>query len=148
MKANTTLFGEMDVNPETIITFPRGLPGLENCTKFQLVYEEHQDHPVVFYMQSLDNPAVAFSVVDPATFGLNYEFVMSDEETALVQSDEGSVMAVVLIVYKPMEVDGQKVEIKENISANVNGPLVLNLSKKLGMQKVLVGPQVGITLRG
>lgn len=146
MKANTILFGEVDVNPETVLTFPRGLPGFENCTRYQLLHEEI-DGPVVFYMQSLDDPAITFSVVDPANFGFNYEFALSDEESALLQADEPNELAVVLMVYKPLGADGQKIDLKGGVTANINGPLVLNLGKKLGLQKVLVGPQCDITLR-
>jgi len=146
MKANTIRFGELDINPETVLTFPRGLPGFENCTSYHLLHEE-KDGPVVFYMQSLDDPAVTFSVVDPAQFGFNYELSLSDEEAALLQADEPNDLAVVLMVYKPQGADGQKIELTGSVSANINGPLVLNLGKKLGLQKVLVGPQYDITLR-
>jgi len=146
MKANTTRFGELDINPETILTFPRGLPGFENCTRYQLLHEEN-DGPVVFFMQSLDDPAVTFSVVDPAQFGFNYELSLSDEEAALLQADEPNDLAVVLMVYKPLGTDGQKIALTGGVSANINGPLVLNPGKKLGLQKVLVGPQYDITLR-
>lgn len=147
MKANTTRFGELDINPETILTFPQGLPGFENCTRYQLLHEG-KEGPVVFYMQSLDDPAVAFSIVDPALFGFNYELSLSDEETALLQAEEPNDLAVVLMVYKPQGTDGQKAELAGGVSANINGPLVLNLGKKLGLQKVLLGPQYDITLRG
>lgn len=147
MKANTTRFGELEINPETILTFPHGLPGFENCTRYQLLHEE-KDGPVVFYMQSLDDPAVTFSVVDPAQFGFNYELSLLDEEVALLQADEPNDLAVVLMVYKPQSADGQKIELTGGVSANINGPLVLNLGKKLGLQKVLLGPKYDITLRG
>jgi len=146
MKANTTRFGELEINPETILTFPHGLPGLENCTRYLLLHED-KEGPVVFYMQSLDDPAVTFSIVDPALFGFNYEFTLSDEEEKLLQADNSNELAVVLMVYKPQGADGQKIEFTGGIGANINGPLVLNLGKKLGFQKVLVGPQFDITLR-
>jgi flagellar assembly factor FliW len=147
MKANTIRFGELDINPETILTFPRGLLGLENCTRFKLLHNVEKDAPVVFFMQSLDDPAVTFSVVNPAQFGINYEFLLSDEETDLLQSVEPNDLAVALMVYKPMGANAAKDEAGGGISANINGPLVLNLGKKLGLQKVLVGPQFDITLR-
>jgi len=70
----------------------------------------HEDKkgPVVFYMQSLDDPAITFSIVDPALFGFNYEFTLSDEEEELLQADEPNDLAVVLMVYKPLGVDGKE----------------------------------------
>lgn len=145
MKANTFRFGELEINPETILTFPRGLPGFEDCIRYQLLHEENEG-PVVFYLQSLDDPAVTFSVVDPAQFGFNYELSLSDEDAALLQTDDPSELAVMLMVYKPLGADGQKIEITSGVTANINGPLVLNPGKKLGLQKVLVGPKCNITL--
>lgn len=148
MKINTTGFGELEINPDTILTFPNGLTGFEGCKRFQLLHEENKPGPVVFYLQSLDDPAVAFSIVDPALFGLNYEFTLSDDETTLLQADGTAELAVLLMIYKPFEAsdDGRAV-FQGGVSANINGPLVLNLDKKLGLQKVLVGPKCDITLR-
>ncbi|MBZ0105268.1 MAG: flagellar assembly protein FliW [Sulfuricella denitrificans] len=145
MKINTTGFGEVEFNPDTLLTFPHGLTGFENCKRFQLLHEE-KPGPVVFYLQSMDDPAVAFSIVDPALFGLNYEFTLSDEEVSLLQG-EGAELAVLLMIYKPFDSADGKAVFQGGVSANINGPLVLNLDKKLGLQKVLVGPKYDITLR-
>lgn len=147
MKIDTTRFGELEINPDAILTFPRGLPGFEEYKRYQLLHEGNPG-PVVYYLQSLDDPAVAFSIVDPTLFGLNYEFALSDDEEALLQAGDSAGLVVVLMVYKPVEiVAGEKTIFRDSISANINGPLVLNLDKKLGMQKVLVGPKVDLTLR-
>lgn len=146
MKIDTTRFGEMEINPESILTFPLGLPGFEGCDRYQLLHEDKAG-PVVFYLQSLDDPAVAFSIVDPALFGFNYEITLSDEEAALLQAGSPAELALVLMVYKPLGNTDEKGAFQGGISANINGPLVLNLEKKLGMQKVLVGPKYDITLR-
>ncbi len=146
MKIDTRNFGELEINPDAILTFPRGLPGLEGCARFQLLHED-KEGPVVYYLQSLDDPAVAFSIVDPALYGFNYELTLSDEETELLQSESPAELAVMLMVYKPLGTDGEKAVFPGGVSANINGPLVLNLGKKLGLQKVLVGPKYDITLR-
>lgn len=146
MKIDTTRFGELEINPDTILTFPRGLPGFEGCGRYQLLHEDKAG-PVVFYLQSLDDPAVAFSIVDPALFGFNYELTLSDDEAALLQAENPAELAVVLMVYKPFGAADERAVFQGGVSANINGPLVLNLGKKLGLQKVLVGPQYDITLR-
>lgn len=147
MKTDSARFGELEVNPETIMTFPRGLSGFENCTRYQLLHEEDKEGPVVFYMQSLDDPAVTFSIVDPTQFGFNYELTLSDEDVALLQAESPNELAVVLIVYKPQGSESEKSLLLGGVAANINGPLVVNPGKKLGLQKVLLGPQCNITLR-
>lgn len=139
MKINSTQFGMQEIDPETVLTFPKGMPGFENCTRYKLFHED-KDQPVVHFLQSLDQPDVSFSLVDPALFGLNYEFVLSDEEEQLLQMEKAEEIAVFLITYKP--------DAKANINANINGPIVLNTRTRLGMQKVLVGLQADVTLKG
>lgn len=146
MKINTTGFGELEINPDTILTFPHGLTGFESCKRFQLLHED-KPGPIVFYLQSLDDPAVTFSIVDPALFGLNYEFVLSDEDMALLQAGSPAELSVLLMVYKLRGTVHETTGPRSDVSANINGPLVLNLDKKLGLQKVLVGPKCDITLR-
>jgi flagellar assembly factor FliW len=48
-----------------------------------------------------------------------------------------------LIAYKP-----QADTAGANVSANINGPILLNTRTRLGMQKVLVGLEADVTLKG
>jgi len=145
MKIDTTRFGELEINPDATLTFPLGLIGFKDCKRYQMLHEDKAG-PVVYYLQSLDDMAVTFSIVDPALFGLNYEISLSDEEEALLQAENPTDLAVLLMVYKPKE-NAKESAFPGGVSANINGPLVLNLDKKLGLQKVLVGAKCDITLR-
>jgi|APIni6443716594_1056825.scaffolds.fasta_scaffold20450_1 flagellar assembly factor FliW len=142
MKFHSTQFGTQEIDPESILTFPNGMPGFENCTRYKLFHED-KEQPVVHWLQSIDDPNVAFSVVDPAVFGLNYEFVLSDEEEHLLKMESVDDIAVFLIAYKQQP----DADSKANINANINGPIVLNTRTRIGMQKVLVGLQADITLK-
>lgn len=142
MKFHSTQFGTQEIDPESILTFPNGMPGFENCTRYKLFHED-KEQPVVHWLQSIDDPNVAFSVVDPAVFGLNYEFVLSDEEERLLKMESVDDIAVFLIAYKQQP----DADSKANINANINGPIVLNTRTRIGMQKVLVGLQADITLK-
>lgn len=142
MKFDSTQFGTQEVDPESILTFPNGMPGFEKCTRYKLFHED-KEQPVVHWLQSIDRPDVAFSLVDPALFGLNYEFVLSDEEEQLLKMEKVDDIAVFLIAYKQQP----DADSKANINANINGPIVLNTRTRLGMQKVLVGLKADITLK-
>jgi flagellar assembly factor FliW len=142
MKINSTRFGTHEIDPESILTFPQGIPGFENCTRFKLFHED-KAQPVVHWLQSIDDPNVSFSVVDPAKFGLNYEITLSDEEVKQLSVENTGDIAVMLIAYKP-----QAGTAGANVSANINGPILLNTRMRLGMQKVLVGLEADVTLKG
>ena len=142
MKFESTQFGTQEVDPERILTFPKGMPGFESSTRYKLFHED-KGQPVVHWLQSVDEPDVAFALVDPATFGLNYEFALTDEEEKLLQMDNVADIAVLLIAYKPQP----DTTSNANINANINGPIVLNTRTRIGMQKILVGLEADVTLK-
>lgn len=127
MKIESPRFGTLEIEPEKIIEFPRGLPGFEDCRRFTLFHPEGED-PKYFILQSLDDPAVAFFLADPARFGFSYEISLSDEELKTIQLVDPAEMAVAVILTKPD--DGS------TLNANLNAPLVLNLAARRGIQHV------------
>jgi flagellar assembly factor FliW len=139
MKINTP-FGTQDVDPETILTFPKGVPGFESCTRFKLFHEDKED-PVVHYLQAVGQTEVNLPVVDPATFGLRYELNLTDEEAALLNAKEGDPLAVMLVTYRP-----QGDPNPENVKVNINGPIIINPESRIGFQKVLVSVQTSVTV--
>lgn len=143
MKIHSTRFGTQEINPDDVLTFPLGILGFENCTRYKLFHED-KEQPVVHWLQSIDDPDVAFSVVDPARFGLNYEIALTDEEVAMLKAENESDIAVMLIAYKPQA----DVVFGANVSANINGPIIINTRDRLGLQKTLVGLKADITLKG
>jgi flagellar assembly factor FliW len=137
LKIESPRFGTLEVDPSRIIEFPKGLVGLEGCRRFSLFHAEGGE-PTYFILQSLDDPAIAFHIADPAKFGFGYEIVLSDEEAADLDLAEGersvseSTAQIAVVVILSKESAGQPV------SANLNGPLIINLDKRLGLQHVFV----------
>ncbi len=137
MQFETTNFGTITVNPESVITFPKGiiqLPGFEGCTRYSLFHNE-EGVGVVHYLQSLDNPEVSFAVVDPSVVSVDYEISLSDEESALLDVAEGDSIELLLMVYRTLVVNGDSVEQDSSIKAQTRAPLVVNTTKRLGFQK-------------
>lgn len=138
MQVETYLFGAVDIDPEKIITFPNGLVGFENCTRYTLVQETGQGS--TFTLQSLDEPALAFQIVDPTTLGFNYELALTDAENALLQSPAAEDVAVMQVLYKK---EGAG---KAEIAPNLRAPLLINLQAKVGLQKVMETCRPNVTL--
>ena len=76
MKVETYLFGAVEVSPEKVIEFPNGLVGFEQNKRFMLAHEDGTAQPSSYTLQSLDDPNLAFQIVDPVTLGFNYELIM------------------------------------------------------------------------
>lgn len=130
MKIDIAKFGlnDVPVNPDAVFSFPQGLLGFEDARRFTLFHEEGQ--PTVFWLQSLDDPQLAFSVVSPEAIDVQYEMVLSEEDCALIDLKDPADVVVIVILYRE-EADNGK------IAANTRSPLVLNTRSRLGMQKVL-----------
>lgn len=140
MKVQTYLFGEVEVDAEKVITFPNGVVAFENNKRFMLVHEDNQQEPSSFTLQSLDDPAVAFQVVDPVTVGFHYELKLTDAESALLQNPAQQDVAVMLILFKPEE------DTPAGIGANIRAPLILNTKARVGLQKPIEQVRANITI--
>lgn len=144
MKFTLKRFGgetfEFDEN--SVITFPTGLPGFEKCKRFKLIHEV--DKPTFFFLQSLDDPAVLFSLGDPALLNLSYEVTLWDAEQKLLDSGPGDELVLVVIVYTD-----EKAKFKPaSIKANMFAPIVLNITKRRGLQKVLQVLDAQVAIKG
>ena len=62
MKANTRLFGEIDIADDKIITLEDGMIGLPEYRNFALIFDEEKekDKSSVMWFQSMDDPHTAF----------------------------------------------------------------------------------------
>ena len=140
MNVDTYLFGNVEVSAEKVITFPNGLVGFEDSKRYMLVHEEGQAATVSYTLQSLDDPALAFQIVDPTSLGFHYELGLSDAENVLLQMPAAEEVAVMQILYKQEE-DG-----KAGICPNLRAPLVINTRARVGLQKVMETLRPNITL--
>ncbi len=139
MKVETYLFGSVEVNPETVITFPAGLVGFENSKRFMLVHEDVKGGLASFTLQSIDEPTLAFQIVDPTALGFNYELALSDAENAMLQTPEGEDVAVMLVMFKQEEE-------KAGIQPNIRAPLLINTKARVGVQKIMEKMVPNVTL--
>ena len=135
MKFETTRFGQIEVEPEKIIIFPDGPLGFPDCTRFTIIDEE-QSRPFRM-LQSLENPYLAFVIVDPLLVRSSYHFNVTRDDLKFVKADKTEGLQVYVIVTVAPKV--------EDITINLQGPLVINPETKLGHQYVLVN--AGYTTR-
>ena len=138
MDIQTSSFGTQHVDENDILSFPRGLIGLEDQTQFKLFHEENKN-PTVYWLQSATEPRLAMSVVSPAVFGLAYEISLDDEQQALLELTDAADAIVLLVVYKQHEADSAD---DMDIKAISRAPIVLNSRRKIGLQLSLTKPNI------
>lgn len=138
MEIKSSFFGNQNIDPNTIISFPNGIPGFEDQTRFKLFHQEGENS-LIFWLQSLDDESLVFSVTQPSVFNINYNFVLNDEEEATLGIEDPADTLILIILHKD-ESD------KPTIKGAIRSPLVINSAKRIGLQKVLVHVEQSITL--
>ncbi len=148
MQVETTRFGMIDVDPESIIRFPSGIPGFPGCQKFKLLHE--QGRQGVHWLQSLDDPDVSLSVVVPHEHDIYFEFILSDEEEKQIGLGEDHGLLLLMMLYEPtLDVTSNANDplLWDNVHARIAAPLVINTETRLALQKRLKQVERRIVIR-
>ncbi len=127
MKVETFRYGSIDIQNEDIYTFPEGLLGFPNCNKFTIVDE---DSAAPFrILQSLDQPNIAFVIIDPLIVRSSYHFKLTLDDIKIIEATSVENVSVYCIVNLAKSI--------EESTINLQGPVVLNNKAKIGNQFVL-----------
>jgi flagellar assembly factor FliW len=81
----STRFGNVEIDPETVIEFPDGLIGLGG-TRFALLTSD-PDSPFL-WLHCIDDPSLSLPVTDPHRFFSNYEVELTDEDAERLGLDD------------------------------------------------------------
>ena len=137
MKIETVRFGVIDVKEGEIVTFPGGLLGFSDCTRFKLFPEK--TCPPFSWLQSLELPSLAFVVVDPAQILSEYQFSLKDDavrDLGSVQIDDFQVLVTVTV--------GATVQ---DLTVNLSAPILINKNTRLARQLALRDSRYSATHR-
>ncbi|MCG8428176.1 MAG: flagellar assembly protein FliW [Chromatiales bacterium] len=144
MRIETADFGVQEIDPNTILEFPEGIPGFENDTRFKLFNEEEAEQ--VFHLQSVTNPDVAFSVVDPAKLHIFYEIALTDDELTLLGSTDPEHIGILVFTYRNTTAPEANVD-TSGLAFSFMTPIIINVEEKRGFMKVLSNTSQQITIK-
>ena len=125
MEIESTRFGRLTVDDERVINFPKGLLGFPNHTRFALIQTGEENY--FFWLQSVDEPNLAFVVTDPSIFFKDYEVPIREETQADLELSNIDFAQVFVICNK----------VDEWLTGNLLGPIVVNAQNRLAQQVVL-----------
>ena len=123
----TDLFGVLDVRADSIVTFTDGLPGFPDEREWILVDGVKRGST---WLQSAQNPALAFLLVDPFPLFPGYSVELSPAELQRVGATDQSALLVLAIVTLPPTRE-------QPATANLQGPVVVNIEGRAAAQIVL-----------
>ncbi len=126
---STERFGEVRVDDEKVITLPDGLLGFVSMTRAVLLPVD--DDGLFFWMQSVDDPALAFLVLTPWPLFPDYAPELGEaDQHALDLDDPADALVFCLLTSHDRP---------RRLTANLLGPVVVNQARRLGRQVVLEG---------
>jgi flagellar assembly factor FliW len=127
MTINTSRFGEIEITPESILYMPDGMLGFPECRRYVLL---ENDPGVRFkWMQAVDEPTLAFIVINPMDFFVDYDIDLSDEDADTLGIEDPSDAALMTTVTVDRKL--------ERCTTNLVGPIVIN-SKTLRAKQVVL----------
>jgi flagellar assembly factor FliW len=129
VKVLTKAYGLVDVDEHQRIIFPQGLLGFEPLQEYVLLDAERQPF---YWLQSLDVEETAFVLVNPFLFRPDYEANVDNEELKLIDIlDPVKALIFAIVTIAP----------NGSMTANLQGPLIINRETRYGLQAVLSDPR-------
>ena len=130
MKADTRLFGTIDIEDDKIIKLKEGIIGFPDLQNFTLIHdEEGRRQDSIKWLQSMDDPSFALPVLDPLDIKPDYQVIVNEEglEVLGAISEENTFILVTITVPEKIE----------EMSVNLKAPFVINTDNLQGAQLIV-----------
>ena len=124
---STSRFGEISVGEDKVIIFVKGIPGFDSLRRFIII--DHDQEGVFRWLQSVDNPAVAFLLTDPNIFKPDYTVPLKKSETEALGAKDTSSLVTYVMVCASHE--------NGRMSINLKGPVVFNSDNMRALQCII-----------
>lgn len=127
VKIENSQFGLLEIDEKEIFTFPDGLLGFEDVKKFTILtmkeYEPFQ------WLVAVTDSELTFPIVSPVLIYPDYSPVVTVDQTSQIgkYSDEDLLMYLIVTINSE----------DKKATANLRGPVILNLKTRKGVQVVL-----------
>lgn len=126
MNVINTRFGQVEYDPENTLHFPLGLIGFENLRDF-IVMPNKKKGPL-FWIQSVDDPDIAFVLTDPTNFFLDYRVVPDDREKKVLEMGKEDECFVLTVATVPPD---------RKITFNLMAPILYSPTTNRAIQVIL-----------
>lgn len=133
MKIMTKVFGEITIDDDRIITFPKGIVGFPDLTEFALLHDSEKGSDSIHWLQSIQEPAFAMPVLDPLRVCPDYNPEVDDEILKNLGELDQDEMLVLVTMTVPKDV--------KKMSVNLKGPIVINAVRKTAIQVIVEGDE-------
>jgi flagellar assembly factor FliW len=126
MEKIKTRFGEIEYDPANLLHFPIGLIGLPDLRRF-IVMPNKKQGPL-FWIQSVDDPEMAFVLTDPTNFFTDYLIMPDANERQILKMAEDDDCFVLCVVTVPPDQD---------ITLNLAAPILFAPKSNRALQVIM-----------
>lgn len=128
MELQTRNFGTIQCDTKDMLLFPAGLVGMEYLRQFVLL--SFDDYAPLKFLQSVDNPAFSFILINPYLLLPDYQIQLSAQDKDELQLiEEGGIF-----VYSILTMPGNP----DRMSANLLAPVIMNLTTMRAKQIIML----------
>lgn len=132
MEINTKNFGFIHIEDEKIIHFQGGIVGFPQLTDFALIHDiQKEAGNSIQWLQSMQEPAFALTVVDPLLILEDYNPQIEDELLKPLGELHEDNMLVLITVTVPSDIT--------KMTVNLKGPIIVNMDNKRACQVIAEG---------
>lgn len=131
MKAQTRIFGQIEIADDQIIRMSKGMIGFPDLNNFALIFDEEKGRKAtsIMWLQSMDDPDIAFPVMDPIAIMEDYAPNVNDEIIAPLGELNAENTYILVTVTVPRKV--------EDFSVNLKAPIVVNMDNRKAVQLIV-----------
>ena len=129
MIIETKAFGPMEIDERQIIQFRTGILGFTHLKEYALIDSQQ---PPFFILQAIQDRDTSFIIMSPEVFRSDYGLDLASDELDELEWEDDEELLVMAIVTIPQ--DGSP------ITANLQGPVIINKQKRLGKQAIQLSP--------
>lgn len=131
MRAETRLFGTIEIADDKLITMEKGMIGFPDLKHFALIFDEERglEDSNIMWLQSMDEPAVAFPVMMPAKVKPDYDPRVSEEMIAPLGELTPENTFLLVTVTVPKEI--------EQMAINLKAPIIINTDNEKAVQLIV-----------
>lgn len=130
MKADTRLFGQIEIEPEKIIEMESGLIGFPELRHFTLIYDsEREGKASIVWLQSMDDGDIAMPVMIPTDLIPDYRPTVNNELLEKLGELTPENTYILVTVRIPADI--------KDISVNLKAPIIINTDSNKGSQVIV-----------
>lgn len=130
MKADTRLFGPIEIEDGKIIEIEQGIIGFPDLRHFTLIYDsDREQKSAIHWLQSMDDGDIAMPVIVPGELIPDYQPTVNEELLKGLGNLTPENTYILVTVRVPENI--------EDISVNLKAPIIVNTDSNKGSQVIV-----------